>query len=488
MTRRSGALVQPSLVTQAARLLFGMAAGCVFLLSQFWNELDVEVGPPTFMWMALLFMALHIGFVFRVSSVFDPVVWIPIAMMMFYFGTPIAFEILGAPGSPDSDALGRWLAGNTDRGYCVALLTLLGFLLGVHLRGLVPLDRQSADAWQTDSSILLPGLVVLAIGIVMVALGIVLIGPSVMFGSYDDVWMQKAQGTDFRLLNVGLMNTRAGILAAIATHTARKRFLTWTTLGLAVVILVLSVLTGDRSTLVSFAMALGWVFSQRVRRVPAGLVATAAVVCLISLPIIGEYRRTRSVELERAERPVSELLTMLFRETGTTAQTFAHTLDQIPDEKEYAYGLTYLRALGHLIPNVGLEAGKSFLPEPEEYDPDYWLGLTIAPDRVTSTGAFGYSLGAEFYFNFGLPGVLLGTMLVGYLTAHFRNRARQSPLSLLWSALFFAMIVIAVRNIISFPLKEAVWPFAGILILRWVLAIAYSVGRRLPSAAPIARA
>jgi oligosaccharide repeat unit polymerase len=295
--------------------------------------------------------------------------------------------------------------------------------------------------------------------------GIALVGPSIVFGRYSDVWRHRSQGVDFRLLIVGMMFSRAATLAIVASHTHRLRWLTWGAITYTLGLLVLFAQLGDRSALVSFALATGWVVSQRVRRIPGVVVAAAACAGFTLLPIIGEYRETRSVE----SREPSDVFSTFFRQSGATIQTFAYTLDYVPQEREYSYGMTYVRALGSLVPNLGVETGKDFLPAGEEYDPGYWLALTIAPHQITDKGAFGYSLGAELYFNFGVPGVLLGAILFGYLTAGVRNGARRSSMSLLWSALFFASGGIVVRNVMSYPLMVAVWPFAAVVMLQAVL-------------------
>ena len=77
-------------------------------------------------------------------------------------------------------------------------------------------------------------------------------------------------------------------------------------------------------------------------------------------------------------------------------------------------------------------------------------------------GGYGYSVGAEWYFNFGLPGVFAGMILMGYLLCVFRKRQHMGPLWMVWSALFFLMLELIVRNIIGAPLKAATWSFVSL--------------------------
>jgi hypothetical protein len=270
---------------------------------------------------------------------------------------------------------------------------------------------------------------------------------------------------DFRFFEMGQIFLKGGMIAVVASHTHRRRHVTWAIIGLAPAVLLFSAWIGRRGDLIIFVLVLGWVFSQRVRRIPAPLVATAALVAALLTPVMREWRETGSIA-ETSRMRGTDLLSNALVEMGSTALTFAYTLDYVPSRKNYGYGLSFVGAFLHLIPNPTLRPGaKAFLPDVEEHDPASWLVATLNPQFASQGGGYGYSLGGEWYFNFGVVGVLVGATLHGYLVAHFRNNARRTPLALAWSGLFFHMSVLAVRNVISWPLKTAVWPFLGLLLL-----------------------
>jgi biotin transporter BioY len=96
-------------------------------------------------------------------------------------------------------------------------------------------------------------------------------------------------------------------------------------------------------------------------------------------------------------------------------------------------------------------------------------------------------MAGELYFNFGVPGILFGCILAGFVTGWLRSAAQDSPLKLASSALFFGMMVIYVRNPLGVPLKNMTWSVAAFLIIRGVLSLLTkrSSGARVSRPAPL---
>jgi oligosaccharide repeat unit polymerase len=267
------------------------------------------------------------------------------------------------------------------------------------------------------------------------------------------------------LFDIGLIFAKAGVIGLLVAHRPQRSTWTWFALATAVIIFVLSARLGDRGGLFSFACATAWVYSQRVRRIPASRMVIAAALAVFVLPGIKEYRETRSLAATLSLNPIQAVSSTLF-EAGTSVLTIVYTLDLIPAEKPYGWGVSYVRAFFHLIPNIGLTPGKSFLPEALVSSPSHWLTARINPIKYEQGGGYGYSVCAEWYFNFGLPGVFVGMAFVGYMLCFFRERQRRGPLWQAWSAFFFSMSALIVRNILGAPLKAATWSFVAL----WVVA------------------
>ena len=104
-----------------------------------------------------------------------------------------------------------------------------------------------------------------------------------------------------------------------------------------------------------------------------------------------------------------------------------------------------------------------------KYRPNEWVTWVADPIRYYADGGgYGYAVGAEWYFNFGLPGMFFGMILLGWLTAYTRNHSRDGPWELTLACLMFLFMVIIVRNDLGYPMRSTVWPIIGFLILRQV--------------------
>jgi hypothetical protein len=149
----------------------------------------------------------------------------------------------------------------------------------------------------------------------------------------------------------------------------------------------------------------------------------------------------------------------------------------VPRQRGYAWGISYLDALLNLVPNVGLTAGRTWTFDPYKHAPSLVLTQAINPGYLEMGSGYGFSMAAEWHWNFGPMGVLLGMTLFGWLLTRTRNASFDSALMLAWSALLFAGLTIHVRNTIGLPIKFATWPVIGL----WVLTrLARSMGRPRP--------
>jgi hypothetical protein len=123
------------------------------------------------------------------------------------------------------------------------------------------------------------------------------------------------------------------------------------------------------------------------------------------------------------------------------------------------------------IPNFRGKVGNRILSfDPLEYDPSKWVTWTASPNKYYNAGGgFGYAVGAEWYFNFGFPGVFFGMIWMGWLTAFMRNRSRKNTMWLIVACLYFGLLVTVVRNDIGYPLRTMMWPLVGYWILNFIL-------------------
>lgn len=456
-----------------AILLFGGFAVVLLFLAWFVPTSRLW-GPALSGALAWGLFALHLAFTRRYLSAFDPGIWVAVNMLLNYFGMVIAVEVLSAPGL-NYDPFNLGTPPQLNRAFVVALLTLVCFLFGMHLAGWMRAADDPQDFPPNARSIAGPAWATFILGAAMIAVGIPIAGPSVLFGAYGDMKLaQKFATADIRFFSTGHIILQCAIFALIADHSKeRPRGLRVALVGAALLSL-LKLMIGDRAGLMSLAMGAGWAYTQRARRIPHWLTVPGYIVAFLVMPIIGEFRENRQVE-ETSRLGVVELAASTFTNMGSSLIPFAYTLEHIPRYKGYSYGLSIFSQVVDNIPNVGLAPGRFFGLDPLEHNPSKWLVATSNPSKWrNNAGGYGFAVGAEWYFNFGMPGVFLGMTLLGFVTGRVRNAARASPLWLVFSSLIFVMMVSWVRNDFGYPFRIFLWPFLTLLAFRFML----SGGRR----------
>ncbi len=137
----------------AGQLLFGLTSVWLFAAILLWPSLG-SFGPGVSAALAYALYAVHVVLVGRRVSAVDPVVWIPVSMLFFYFGMPVGIEVLGYPRDYDAYDIGAPL--NLDRGFAAALLTMTSFLAGMHLGGFRDLSAGPEMGLRRDASLTVP--------------------------------------------------------------------------------------------------------------------------------------------------------------------------------------------------------------------------------------------------------------------------------------------------------------------------------------------
>jgi oligosaccharide repeat unit polymerase len=457
--------------------LFGVVASALCLLLLATDADNAPWGPGTSVTLAALLFALHLVLVAGRISPFDPIIWLPIAMLLFYFGRAALIEWFGIVPLNGYDP---WRTGGlplVERGYLTSLLSVAATLAGVHLAGVRRMTR--VDLGAPGDRAFESAAMLFAIGsVVMVAAGVAIAGPSTVFGFYDQWYAAKHSGVDQRFIDMGIPFAQASAVALIAStaRSARRRRIAAFLLFALVCFVALA--KGDRTSVIAFGVGAGWVFTQRVARVRWPIVAALGIGAMALMPIIGEYRSSRSFAVTDTA-PVSVLVSRTVAEMGMSGTAIVYAEKLVPERQAHTYGATFLLAAYELVPNVGLS--KRFRPAevPLSWNPSYWLAWTLDPNYAASGGGFGFSMTAEWYYNFGIAGVWLGGVLVGLFVARARNHAGNSPLALVWSATLFAGASIWVRNIVGYPLRVALWPVFGLWVIYRVMRALGPRPRRL---------
>jgi oligosaccharide repeat unit polymerase len=459
---------RPSIV---ACFSFGMLSLLLLPLSYFWPREGGWWSMEITLAIALASFGMHLAVGQRRLNAFDPSIWFPISMLLFYFGVPIASAL--SPGPYHYSWWNLGLPPQLDRALIVSLMAFVAFLLGFHIVGIKNMSNRPRFEPKSDRALLYAGLCLLAGGIAMNMLGILIAGPSLIFGAYGE--MRKAgfhAVYDSRLIGIGFLFAAGGVYAVLASFDRRQLWaLVLSGLGGAYISLFL-LLTGDRGGLSAFVVAAGWVWVTRIRGLRKRWIVPALLATIIVMPMFKEYRQYRSTDESRA-MSVRDLVTAGFTEMGNAIGALTYSLEYIPSDKGYDYGLSYVQGLLGAVPNPSPARGKPLLQlNPLKHAPGHWLTATVDPIQYAAHGPNrGFSYVAEWYFNFGLPGVLLGMILTGYVISRIRNQAAASGMVLATSALVLGMSLLLVRNHFGYPLKTALWPFTGMLVLRGIFRL-----------------
>lgn len=458
-------------VSFIGRALFGAVSIVLFVSVMAWDDLRIPFGPLATTLTAWALFGFHLLVAHRYLGSFDPRLWIPVFMLLFYFGMPVAVEILKPELFTHYDAfdIGR-SPPQIERAFATALLTLSALLFGFHIAGVRP-TRGPRPTPAAERKRLLGPIATLAMGgLLMMTAGIFIAGPGTIFGSYSTLMRTRQFALeDVRFFGIGLVFAKFGVLALLACHDERRPMSTWVAMGLGGALVLLMMITGARGRMAGFVLAAGFVYSQRIRRIKTLWVVLAFIGAFLIMPMIKEFREHRRIE-ETTRLDVTELAASTFYEMGNSLVAFAYTIDNIPKVKDYDWGLSIVQALLSAVPNLTLDPGKSFVLDIVEHTPSKWYVSVADPAKFYAHGGgYGYALGAEWYFNFGFPGVLLGMTFVGWGIGRVVNSSRTSATSLIVSAVVLQMLAVLVRNNLGAPFKHASWPLIGlgILIVVW---------------------
>ena len=473
-----------SLVRIFGVAFFGIAALTAYVPTQFWTEEDFTWGPGAITLVAFTLLFVHVLLVWRRTLPLDPALWLPIGVIFFYFGVPIAVEGIGGKEF-DYDPWKIGAAYNLARGYCGALLALASYLAGMHLAGVRDLSKVTARV-SLDQSLALPSMLLTVGALAMLAVGVALVGPSVVFGTYEQWWDAKAAGADPRFVDMGIVFAQAGMFGLVASYHPKRRYRLYLAGFVALILAYVAIQKGARASLMATGVGLVWCYSQRVKRLNPALITALVFAGVLVFPILGEYRNTKHFTgIER--KSVESLLGDAMTDMGSTVNTLLYTMDLVPLTESYAKGIGYLESTYQLIPNVGLTPVRDDrLTSGLKAFHSNWLVWQVSPLWAAAGGSYGSSMAGELYFNFGVTGILLGCALIGYLSGWLRSSAQESSLRLTASALYFGCMIIYIRNPIGVPLKNLVWSVAALLIIRGLLSLLTSrsaspqVGRPVP--------
>jgi hypothetical protein len=146
-------------------------------------------------------------------------------------------------------------------------------------------------------------------------------------------------------------------------------------------------------------------------------------------------------------------------EMGGSVRTVNLTTMLVPGRESYWYGRSYVQAVVHIIPYM---SGKT-LPYLGA-SPAAWLTYQHFGPHAAGTG---FSISAEGYLNFGLPGVFIHMAIMGIILRriYVRFATMSSPANTLIFIVAYGIFMITVRNHVNLLIT----PIFQIIVAAWLL-------------------
>lgn len=298
------------------------------------------------------------------------------------------------------------------------------------------------------------------------------------------------QGPDSRGLRVFMMVFPGAVmLMFLAARTKKQKILGLFLCAFAVLLFMLS---GYRSAAL-FPMLIGAVIWVKLgRKIPLPVAIGSIIGVLVVISVVGIFRQMgtygelgaeqlrESYEKATIERSLAEM--------GSTIGVAAHVLRLVPAQDPYFDGASYAKAIKEMLPNVGtsIDASNSRMAlagsvsfdkeEIRKLAPSDWITFYLLRDQYKSGGGVGFSAIAEPYLNFGLFGVPVFFILLGFLLIKLDLKdLRLNRYSYLFAVAMLWPLIRTVRNDFSNFLKPL--GFILIILLLWNIGL-WIVGKR----------
>lgn len=276
---------------------------------------------------------------------------------------------------------------------------------------------------------------------------------------YSRVQLYTGVG-DTRGLGFALLVLPTAMLMLVCgANTRNQKIVAYlSTAGVCLVVLFL----GERSAVLfpAFVGAALWV--NLGKKIPKLVLIACTITLLTAIPAVsylralGPYSKVntddvvRSVEKTNASDAILEL--------GGTVVVVANVSKWVPKEEEHLYGWTYIRALVNAIPNIGTAISKS----PREIvkhgswsaedlaeflSPADWYIYRTNRYKFDHGGGAGFSAVAEAYLNFGVFGIAIVFLMLGYLLSRLDHvRLYEYPMLLTIVTVSIWPLLKTVRN------------------------------------------
>ncbi|WP_242343903.1 O-antigen polysaccharide polymerase Wzy [Anaeromyxobacter terrae] len=341
------------------------------------------------------------------------------------------------------DALGistedapQW-AHSSQLGAALGLFSIasIAFTLGAGAYTRVPLEEDAAPL-PPQRALFWMGVLVAVCGAAMLWAGVLKLG---LLSLGYSAHFERAMMEDVRFFGFGLMLFPMGVLVGAVGATQRQMLALG---GMLAVVLGPLFLGGFRGPAIVQATALLAVWARKDRRIARRLAITGTVVAIVLIPAIGVTRDAAeglSVGLAKF-RPLAVL-----RETGGSLYPLVVTTERVRLGSEKPWmGRSYFMSVQRIVPNIS----RRWTPPSGQrtLTPSTWATMHADSWAYEHGGGIGFSGVAEPYLNFGVAGVVIFFLLLGFVIQRWDRWLARDPFRAAIGAASFGTVLWTVRN------------------------------------------
>ncbi len=484
MVKVAGRMTRPSRPWGGWKIVLLMASTAIAVVSFFQvlgtpyldRNWSLQVSLIAIVWFAV-FLACSYGH-FKTPYLFASAY--ALALILFHLGItiPLSFGWIDVAGW-SSGSFAKWI----ERAGWYTVLSLacfgIGFALAMHRRG-VRRGGQIADRdrlrW-TLAIVHRDGIGLLLASVVFFGLAIASFGDLLKYSRVD---FFRGVG-DTRGLGVFLMVFPSSLVLLVIGAQTKVQKITSALAAFAGFILIM--LSGYRTEAL-YPLLVGVVLWVKLgRRIPLVVAGSSVVAILFAISLIGilrsvsAYDQINSHSFETAAKHATIANSMITM--GQTGGLLAHVLQLVPKHAPYRYGTTYLEALEGSLPNVMPKIAKSTrarLTEEAMTDsrvitrlaPHNWLTYELEPGKFYRGEGVGFTGIGEPYLNFGVTGVVVFFIVLGFLLGRLDGAdLTGKPALLIFSGAMLWHLTLTVRDDFSNFIKPSI--FILIILIIWRL-------------------
>lgn len=447
-------------------------------------------------WVLAANLVTFYALIFRAIVVPDRILpWLPsyfcIEVLFFGFSYLIFYHqyqlyLLGATDLSKSVYFPDAFADGSNKAITLATVGMLAFTLGYRVLGKAEYVRatEGDQSRRERSALRYFHVMSIASSVLLLALaGLYLLAGwrSANEGRYTGTTTEGvgSEGT-FMLIWMFCMIVAALWIYATATGIRRPPMLA---VGLVIAIAwsLRMLVFGQRTSFMLIALVLVGGYFTFVRRAPLILLVAAFGVWMFIYRLIevvrfipNWYANANFWEL----LPTSPTYQLESSESGLNITTVGlrATVEMVPDNYDFMYGVLKLNQLAGIIPF----SGKLYLPQ---LDPAYTISADLLSDIMIgpwATWGPGSNIISDSYIDFGVPGVVLVLFAIGLSAKAIRNYVARDPYNA-------HRVVMYLLTMALFALLPRYAPDTALRIMAWALIFSMlmaAISRRLRTADP----